>query len=137
MSDIKDLPKELPPVDGIIQIDIIGNITKKRYLGEFGCKIPTIKDQCMSAKHEAILNGEYGPYLPKSVSDINKMVSYLRYTLTDVPKFWKDSDMGYALRDQNVIKDVYDKVVEFEEDWVKKIWGEEGKDGKDSTKAKE
>lgn len=122
-NKINSLQDRIPDTTHSFQIEINGRLTKRRYLGEFSCKIPTIKDQAMIAKHEAMLNGEYPIYLDGAVKGLHKKIAYLRYTLVDMPKFWLDSDMGYDLRDDNVIDAVYEEVMSFEEEWLQKIWG--------------
>lgn len=133
MNDIKDLPKDLPPTTNEFQIDVVGTTTNKRFLGEFVCKIPTIKDQVLISRHQAILNGEMAAFLEPGIIKVNKMISWLRFTLIDpYPKFWKDADLGYELRDTNVIEAVYDKVIEFEGKWLEQIWGPSGSGNSES-----
>lgn len=135
MSKINDLIDDVPDTNGTFQVDVIGRITKKRYLGDFYCRIPTLKDQALIGKHEAFLNGEFPVYLNSGVLKLHKWIAYLRYTLTDYPKFWKDSDLGYDLRDDNIIEEVYNKVIEIENKWLNAIWGPGETDG--STEEKE
>lgn len=113
----------VPDTTSTFQIDIVGSVTKKRFLGEFSCKIPTMKDQSMIAKYEAMLNGEFPVYLNNGVLKLHKWIAYLKYTLTDIPKFWRESDNGYDLRDPNVVEAVYDQVLAFESKWYEEIWG--------------
>lgn len=122
MTKNKQLPADLPETEHTFQIDIQGRITKKRFLGEFTCKIATIKDQAMIAKHEVLLNGDNPMYLDAGIRKINKQIAYLRFTITDAPIFWKKSDLGYDLRDDNVIEEVYNQVIEFENNWINQIW---------------
>ena len=90
-----------------------------------------------------MLNGEFPVYLDGGVRKIHKMISYLRFTLVDAPKFWRDADLGYDLRDDNVIDAIYAEVMSFEEEWLKKIWGsgeeeeELNKDTEDGTTEEE
>lgn len=136
-NKINKLQDELPDTYHEFQIDIQGRITKKRFLGEFSCKIPTIKDQAMIGKHETVLNGEFPIYLDSGIRKIHKQIAYLRFTLIDVPLFWKNTDLGYELRDDNVIDAVYEEVLAFENEWLAKIWGtktEEDSGSEDSTK---
>ncbi len=128
MSKTK-LPETLPDTTHVFEIDIVGRVTKKTYRGEFQCKIATIKDQAMIAKHEAMMNGEYPIYLDAGVKKIHKQIAYLRYTITDSPIFWKNADLGYDLRDDNVIEEVYNQVIAFENEWLAKIWVEQEEDG--------
>lgn len=126
MNKNNSLVEELPDTNHEFVIDLQGRITKKRFLGEFRCKIPTIKDQAYIAKHNAILNGEFPIYIDGGIQKIHRMISYLRYTLTEYPLFWKNTDLGYELRDDNVIEAVYDEVMAFENEWLAKIWGSNG-----------
>jgi hypothetical protein len=82
-----------------------------------------MKTQGMIGRHEAMLNGEYPIYLDAGVRKIHKMIAYLRFTLVDAPIFWKNADLGYDLRDDNVVEEVYNKVMAFEEKWLATIWG--------------
>ena len=83
----------------------------------------------MAAKHEAMLNGEYGPFLPEGIRKMHKMIAYLRYTLIDCPTFWKEADLGYSLRDPNVVNEVYDQVLAHEDRWLEAIWGKKEDQG--------
>lgn len=138
-KDLAGLPKDIPHTQSGFQLDILGNLTQKRYLGDFTCKIPTVKEQCLIDKHQVLLNGEMPHNLKPATLKIHEMIAYLRYTLIDYPKFWKDSDLGYELRDPNVVQAIYDKVIDFENKWLKEIWGdltqtdtEEEDDGQES-----
>lgn len=123
MNKINDLYTDLPDRESIFSIDIEGSITKKKYTGGFKCKIPSVKDQCFIGKHEAFLNGNLAEYLDPGILQLHKQLAYLRYTLLEYPDFWKKSDLGYDLLDQNVINEIYKKVIDFEENWLKTIWG--------------
>lgn len=128
MNNINNLAEDIPETTHEFLIDLVGSVTKRRFAGEFKCKIPTLKDQAMIDKHRAVLNGEFPVYLDAGILKLHKMISYLRYTIVDAPMFWRNSDMGYELRDFNVIEGVYDEVMAFEDQWLKTIWGEDQKD---------
>lgn len=127
MSKINKLSKDIPLAESTFVLDVIGDVTKKRFLGEFTCKIPRRKEQCLIDKHRAFLNGDLPQMLDAATLRYHHMISYLRYTIVteSCPKFWKESDLGYDLYDENVTKELYNKVLEFEESWLKEIWGEE------------
>jgi len=116
---------QIPSTTKVFQIDIVGSVTKKRFLGDFECKIPTMKDQALIAKHEAMLNGEFPVYLNQGVLKLHKWIAYLRFTLINTPRFWQESELGYDLRDPNVVEEVYDQVLKFEQEWYNEIWGVE------------
>jgi hypothetical protein len=125
MSKVNGLQKEMPPTEDTFTVEVEGEVTKKRYLGEFTCKIPTRKEQCMIDKHRALLNGDIVDYLTPSTLAYHHKIAYLRYTLTQYPKFWQDADLGYGLYDGNVVNEVYDHVLSFEKKWLTEVWGEE------------
>lgn len=125
MSKNNKLAKDIPDTEFSFTVDAEGDVTKKRFVGEFTCKIPRKKEQCMIDKHRAFLNGSQPEFLTSDTLKFHHMISYLRYTLIEYPKFWKETDLGYELYDESVVQAVYDKVLEFEVDWLKEVWGEE------------
>src|SRR6266404_1352958 len=139
MSKFKNLTKETPPTEADVQIEATGEVPKKRFVGEFIVKIPRRKEQCLIDKHRAFLNGPGAENLEAATLKFHHMISYLRYVVTDSPKWWQESDLGYELYDENVVQVLYDKVLEFEVEWLKQVWGpeavkklqarQEGKDG--------
>lgn len=125
MNKNNNLGSDVPNMNHQFIVESTGNITNKRYIGEFSYKIPNTKEQCLIAKHRAFLNGPNQDYLDAGTLKIHMKIAYLRYTLTDYPKWWKQADLGYELIDHNVIDDVYEKCIQFEEAWLKEIWGDE------------
>ncbi len=143
MNENNHLPTDLPTMHQDFVLDKSGKITKHRWVGEFTCKIPNTKEKCLIAKHRAYLDGQFADFLDPATIMIHKKVAYLRFTLTDFPKWWRDNDLGYELMDHNIIEDVYDEVLKFEKVWLKEVWGDDytdedglegSEDGKDSEK---
>ena len=126
---------DVPETTHTFQLESSGKVTKRRYVGDFSCKIPTTKDQCQIAKHQAFLNGPMAEFLDPGTLSLHRKIAYLRFTLEKYPDWWRDNDLGYNLIDHNVVGDVYDKVSEFEEGWLKEIWGEEAIKGSDNGSA--
>lgn len=119
---------------GEFQIDIVGIQTKKRFMGDFKCQILNIKDRAKVERHNAMLNGGDGAGISGSILMLHWMLSYLRYALIETPKFWEESDQGYELNDANVIKEIYENVIEFENEWHESIWGKvKGEEGSEET----
>lgn len=123
MSNIAGMKKSLPSIENSFSISVEGNLTKEQFDGNFICKIPNIKTQAAIAKHKAMLNGGFDDGLDISTRNMHHMISYLRYTLTEMPKWWKDEDYGYNLFDINVVESVYYKVLDFEKAWYEEVWG--------------
>jgi hypothetical protein len=136
MNKFSALSKEIPSTECDFIIEAEGEVTKKKFVGEFTCKIPRRKEQCLIDKHRAFLNGGMADQLSPETLRFHHMISYLRYTITESPKFWKESDLGYELYDENVVKAIYDKVLEFEIEWLKEVWGPEAVEKLQSAEVK-
>lgn len=120
-----EMKKEMPDKEHAFDIDVQGDTSGEFFRGEFTCKIMNRKERAMSDKHFAMLNGGLEDQLSLVTVNLHQMIAYLRYSLIDYPNFWKKSDLGYELFDINVIREVYDKVLAFEESWFRDIWGDE------------
>ena len=132
----------IPSKQTTVQIDVIGELTKTRYLGSFTVKILNQKERALVQRHKAFLNGDHANQLDIATLNYHHMVAYLRYALVsppegEMPKFWLTSDLGYELYDQNVVIELYNKAIEFEETWYRSIWGDEAltSEKKDEPKA--
>lgn len=123
MNNTSDLKKSLPEMEHEFSIsNLEGSLTKNTYSGNFTCKITNIKTQAQIKKLKAKLDeGLTG--LDFGVQKIHEMISYLRYTIIDSPKWWKDSDYGYELYDSNIVETLYNEVLKFEESWMEEVWG--------------
>lgn len=142
MSNLNKLSKEIPSTELDFTVEVEGDVTKKRFIGEFKFKIPRRKEQCLIDKHRAFLNGSFPDQLEPATIRFHHMISYLRYTIIESPKWWKESDLGYELYDETVVKAVYDAVLDFEVQWLTAVWGEDavnklhGKKESDGEEAK-
>ena len=118
-------PKVMPESSSSFSVEVEGDWSKQTFSGSFSCKIPRLKEQSQIDKHRVLLNGGLESQLAAQTVDLHYMISYLRFTLTEFPQWWKDSDLGYELLDLNVVKAVYDQVMAFEKSWLIEVWGEE------------
>jgi hypothetical protein len=125
VNKFSKLSKDVPATETDFSVQVEGETTKKQFAGDFTVKIPRRKEQCLIDKHRAFLNGEQPEQLEAATLRFHHMIAYLRYTITESPKWWKEADLGYELYDENVVKAIYDKMLEFEVEWLKEVWGEE------------
>lgn len=136
MENTQEKPEpasELPEMTNEFVIDVVGTITKKRFLGDFTSKIMNQKEQALIVKKRAFLNGPDAQGLDDITLYLHYRIAYLRYALVldSVPKFWTDSDYGYELYDSNVIEEIFVKVLAWEKTWMEKVWGVDvGKEAK-------
>lgn len=114
----------LPSMEFQFSIHIVGDETKKLWEGQFRYKRLTLGARMESAKMKCKLSEDLLT-LPRDVESFNEMISHLRYGLIEFPDWWKTSGYGLNFYDVNVITDLYNKVIEFEEEWNKKVFNKE------------
>ena len=130
----KDMMKQLPSNLNSFNItDVEGMITKTKYSGNFVSKVPNLRIQADIAKFRGSLNGGDDSGLDMGTRNLHHMIAYLKFVLTEHPKWWEEADFGYELYDMNIIEAIYDEAIKLENKWVKDAWGDEdeGKEGKE------
>jgi len=113
---------KLPSMEYRFDISVNGDETKTVFHGSFTYKRPTIAVRSMIEQMRVRLNGDLRT-LDSEIALNNEALSMLRFTLTDSPQWWKDCDCGGNLHDENVIFELYNKCIQFEADWRKKVFG--------------
>ena len=127
----KDMMKKLPSNLSSFNIaDVEGIITKTKYSGNFVSKVPNLRIQSDIAKFRGSLNGGDDGGLDQGTKNLHHMIAYLKFVLTEYPKWWEEADYGYELYDINVIEAIFEQAIKQEDIWVKAAWGEES-DGKE------
>lgn len=114
---------KLPSMEYRFSITVQGDSSQQMYLGDFLYKRPTIGERSLIDQMRARLNGDLRT-IDEGIALNNEALSYLRFTLKEYPDFWKDSNFGFNLMDENVLLEIYNKVVLFEAEWRKKVYGE-------------
>jgi hypothetical protein len=115
-----DKEYKLPKMEFSFHYQGKGKETGINWAGSFRYCRPTLGDRSRIAALRTRLSGD-SVVDEAEVLDFNHAVAYLRFTLKDVPSWWSDSSYGLELYDGNVIADIYNKVMDFEADWKKKI----------------
>lgn len=126
MSKSKKLPVQLPSMELDFQIDVKGEISGKQFSGDFKYRIPNLKAKALADKKRAELNAGLDAMLDSSVLQLHFMIAYLRFSIAEAPTWWKENDWGYNLHDYNVVKAVFDVVQNYEESYMKTVWGDDG-----------
>lgn len=124
MNKIKHLPKSIPDKSNKFSLKAKGSLSGEEYSGDFECKIPNLRDQALIAKNKAFLNGGMEASLDKATKNLHHMVSYCKYTLISCPDWFAETDFGYDLFDQNIVEEVFNKILESEELWLNSVWGD-------------
>ena len=112
----------LPKMDFSFKFQGQGAETGINWVGDFKYVRPTLGDRSRIAALKTRLSGD------QTLDDIeiiefNHAVAYLRYTLKETPAWWSDATYGLELYDGNIVGAVYNKVMEFEAEWRRKIHG--------------
>ena len=115
---------KLPSMEYRFEINIQGEESKVNYMGSFLYKRPSIGQKTLIEQMKSRLNGGLPNGINEDIALNNEAMAYLRFTLVEYPDFWKDSQFGFSLMDENVLLEIYNKVVLFEAEWRKKVYGE-------------
>ena len=111
----------LPKNEAMFSISIIGETTQEQYVGDFICvPIPTIGQRNVIAREEMRLIGD-PLYAPADLQVRAIWLSALRVQITEGPTWWTESGYGHGLYDENVVKAIYDKLIEATESWREEV----------------
>ena len=116
----------LPAMEHSFSINTEGTDTKQRFTGNFTYKRPNIRLKSDISKMTARLNEDL-QNLDEDVAFLHFVLSTLRYTLTNMPDWWKEADYGMDLYDTNVILDIYKAVRKFETSYFEELYGQQDK----------
>jgi hypothetical protein len=122
-----------PPNEKKFSIDVEGDITRKRYLGEFVCVcMPTLKQKSDIAILQARLNGDLAS-LDDSTKAYHNMIAQCSIRLISAPDWWMASDNGRNLMDLSIVVEIFSQCLKAQEEWLAKVWSKE--EPKDGTKS--
>jgi len=126
----------LPNMEFPFSIQITGEESGIQWTGKFLYRRPNLLERSRIDSFRVNLNGDLLT-LKQETFDFNEAVSHLRHTLVEAPEWWTEADMGGALYDGNIVKEIYSKCMEFEKRWKEKVTGgkaEEVEAGKNEIK---
>lgn len=126
----------LPSTEAQIEFECTGETTSKRYSGSF-----TIK--CVLNNFEAtevILRSDRynggSQTLPVQTALFNRAIAELEMRVRSSPEWWAKSDSGRLIYDQNVVFELFNKVLEAQQEWKERLSSEASKSEGKSKKAK-
>jgi len=112
-----------------------GKETGMNWAGKFKYVRPTLGDRSRLSALRGRLNGDKDPD-DLEVAEFNHAIAYLRHTLKEYPDWWAETTFGLEMYDGNVVSEIYNKVMDFEVEWKKKIHGGDESDVSDEDKTK-
>ena len=116
---------QLPKMEFSFDVAVNGNQTNVAYTGTFIYKRPTIGDRSRIDVMNKRLNGDLLT-LENETMLFNEAISHLRFTLIEYPEWWKAANLGMDLYDANVVVEIYNKCVDFEEVFMKRLHSKDG-----------
>ena len=113
----------LPPMQTVLEIDVVGEDDGRQYKGEFVYKRPTLRDKATIAINFAKLKKD-ATDLNEDVALLLYMSAHLKTTIIEAPQWFLDSNGGLDLYSANILTEIYMKTVAFENDWHKLVFPE-------------
>ena len=114
---------KLPNMEHKFQIQSVGSETGINWVGDFVYRRPNLQERAMIEVMTTRLNGDLMTLDP-DVRAFNEALAHLRFTIKEYPEWWKETDFGGSLYDANIVIDIYNKCIEFEANWKKRIHGD-------------
>jgi len=115
---------KMPEMTTTFEIEVRGNETKSLFVGKFKYVRPTLGARTRIASTIARLNGDVENLNNFEIDQLNRSLAYLRHTIVESPEWWQNSLYGMELYDSNVVDAVYNKCIDFEEEWKLKVHSE-------------
>jgi hypothetical protein len=115
---------ELPKNEATFEIDVVGDTTFKHYDGQFTvrCILTMGQKHSMELEKSRLLGSYTNP--TEELLGYAIIFSNLRHKIVEGPEWWKQSNGGSSIKDENVLVALYDKVLKAEDEWrqsVKKL----------------
>lgn len=127
----------LPNNEASIEIKTIGENTGKLWTGSFTAKLILNNYESAQVNIKADRYNEGSVTLPSITMLYNKATAELETRITSAPDWWKNSDHGRLLLDQNVVLDIYAEVLNARREYREKLkQAAEQSESNDSTKPK-
>lgn len=111
----------LPVNEVTIMFESVGDFTKKRFVGDFTFKCVLNNAESIQA---AIMADRYNggsTTLPTEVALYNRATAELELRVLSSPKWWSDSDSGRTLMDRGIVFELFNKAMDAQIQWKKKL----------------
>ncbi len=99
----------------------MGDTTFKEYEGQFTvrCILTMGQKHAMELEKSRLLGSYVNP--TEELRGLAIILANLRHKVVDGPEWWKQSGGGSNLKDENVLVDIYNKVLKAEDEWRQKV----------------
>lgn len=104
-------------IDTPFSISIVGESSKERITGKFRAKtVLSHRDYIKKDQERRRLIGNFGGDPDDRCRNLSIICSELSVRLTETPGWWKDSDGGLDLVDDNVLANVFNEAMRIEKE---------------------
>jgi hypothetical protein len=112
---------DLPKKEATFTIKVKGEETGETYSGEFTVlTVLNIGQKIEVEREKSRIRMDYTNPTPDLII-YSHYLANLAVRVIDSPKWWKDSNNGLAIDDENVIAEIHAKTVEAQENWKKAL----------------
>lgn len=107
----------LPKKEQSFDIDVVGDTTGYHYKGTFTAKcVLNMSERHTMELEKTRLQADYAN--PSAgLAGISISLATIRTKIVDGPAWWKDSDQGATLMDENIVFRLYDECNKLETNW--------------------
>lgn len=111
---------DLPKIEDVFDFDFTSELGK-RYEGRFTvlCLLDIGQKHRMELEKTRLLGNYQNP--TDALAGLAIILANLRIKIVDGPEWWKQSNGGYSIRDEDALVALYDKVVAAEIAWKEKL----------------
>ncbi|RLG44952.1 MAG: hypothetical protein DRN81_03200 [Thermoproteota archaeon] len=124
---IEGLPKSVPDKKITFSIEVIGNTTGHKYVGDFLIEVPMTRALSQVGVALAKLNsGIPHENLDSGTAYLNNAIAYLTVNLVEAPDWFTSADgidYGFETLDTNVATYIFNQALDVVEDWKAKLRG--------------
>ena len=124
---------KLPSNELIFEFSSIGEETRQNWHGRFVYKRPNIGKRLAIATTATRLLAD-AERLPIEITNLASVLAKLKHCLVEYPEWWKNNNFGENMYDLNIILEIFNKCHEFDEEYEKKVFGDNIEDVKAKSK---
>lgn len=123
---------DLPSKESVFDFDHTGADTGKRYEGQFKvlCLLDMGQRHRLELEKTRLLGNHPNP--TDGLAGIAIILATLRVKILDAPEWWKQSNGGYSIQDEDALVALYDKVLAAEAEWRQQMM-DKGKKAQEAT----
>jgi hypothetical protein len=112
---------DLPSKQSVFDFEHIGDLTEKKYDGAFTvvCALNMAQKHALELEKTRLLGNYANP--TDGLAGIAIILANLRVKIIDAPEWWKQSNGGYDIMDEDCLVALYKKVQEVEAKWREDI----------------